>query len=82
MIAAKVKLVRGCNFDNVGIRRFAAEARLRRKHCGGEEVFVANPIEPAKSRERLSVNFANDLDAQMKAIVWRRTHANFRNVLR
>lgn len=44
MIATNVKEIRRRNFDNIGIRRPPAEARLRSQHGGREQIFVADTV--------------------------------------
>jgi hypothetical protein len=71
MVFADVEQVSSCDFYDVGIGRFATKAGLWRKDCRRQQVFVTHAVCAAELFDYFEVNLANDVDAEMDAIVRR-----------
>src|SRR5262249_7727758 len=71
MVLTDVEQVSSGDFYDVGIGRFATKAGVRRQNCRRQQISVTHAVSAAKLFDYLGVNLANDVDAEMEAIVRR-----------
>ena len=77
VIPAEIEQIGGCHLDEVHKERLAAETRLGSGHCRLEQRDIPDAVQSAEARKRLSVDFADDLNREMKAVVRTEGHASF-----
>jgi len=71
MVLADVEQISSGDFYDIGKGRFATKAGLRRQHCRCQQVFVTHAVQAAELFDCFGVNPANDVEAEMDAIVRR-----------
>ena len=77
VIPAEVEQIGGCHLNAVHEERLAAETRLWSGPGRLEQRDIPYAVQSAEARKRLSVDFADDINREMKAVVRTEGHASF-----